>query len=75
MDGCANGSSGSSGNETTAGDGGGGGIMETKLSIGGATGGEGGQFGEKQIMEVVLKQVVDLVEETEQQLEEFQDLV
>ena len=29
----------------------------------------------QQIVEVVLKQVVDLVEETEQQLEEFQDLV
>ena len=29
----------------------------------------------QQIMEVVLKQVVDLVEETEQQLEELQDLV
>ena len=29
----------------------------------------------QQIMEVVLKQVVDLVEETEQQLEELQDSV
>ena len=29
----------------------------------------------QQIVEVVLKQVVDLVEETEQQLEELQDLV